>query len=332
VGVAADDAYEKAFAKVLADPQRAHLTFTDREREALSIGAAINTGGAPTGAGYVVPILIDPSVNITNDGAINPLREIARTITVPGNTWQGINSDGMTAAYQPELTEVADQTPSFEAPSATLEKAQAYCEFSIEISQDWPQISQELAKLLADAKDRLEAEKFLLGTGTDEPLGLLTELAAEGPPVVQDSAPVALTADDVYDLRGDLGSRYQPRASWVGHPVAFDQIRRLAGPGSEEPALLTSDNPLQVLRRPAYEASSMPNPAEATTGDLLLVYSDFSQMIILDKLGLQVELIPHVLGPNRRPIGARAMYAFWRSTSKVLNPNAFRALSFSGSG
>jgi HK97 family phage major capsid protein len=329
VQVAADDAYERAFAKILGDPRYAHLQLTDRERDAVSLAAAIDTGGTPGGVGYVLPLTIDPTVNVTNDGALNPLRGISRTVTVVGNTWQGINSDGVTAAYEPELTEVGDSTPAFEAPSAKLEKAQAYIEFSIEVAEDWPQASAELGKLLADAKDRLEAEKFLTGTGTDEPLGLLTSLDAAGPPVVQDSN--GISADAVYDLRGDLGSRYQPRAGWLGHPVAFDQIRRLAGPGSEEPPLLTSDAPLQVLRRAAYEASAMPNPVTAVSGDIVMVYGDFSQLLLLDKLGLRVELIPHVLGANRRPIAARALYAYWRSTSLVLNANAFRALARIGS-
>jgi predicted phage gp36 major capsid-like protein len=40
-----------------------------------------------------------------------------------------------------------------------------------------------------------------------------------------------------------------------------------------------------------------------------------------------VEVLPHMLGTNRLPTGQRGMYAYWRNGAKVLDANAFRALT-----
>ena len=43
-------------------------------------------------------------------------------------------------------------------------------------------------------------------------------------------------------------------------------------------------------------------------------------------LGMNVELVPHILGSNRRPTGQRGLLAVWWNNSKVLVDNAFRVL------
>ena len=48
--------------------------------------------------------------------------------------------------------------------------------------------------------------------------------------------------------------------------------------------------------------------------------------MIVDRIGLSVELIPHLFGANQRPTGQRGLYAYWRISSKVVDANAFRAL------
>ena len=41
--------------------------------------------------------------------------------------------------------------------------------YSMELGQDWSGITEELGRLIGDAKVNLESEKFLSGGGTDEP-------------------------------------------------------------------------------------------------------------------------------------------------------------------
>lgn len=53
---------------------------------------------------------------------------------------------------------------------------------------------------------------------------------------------------------------------------------------------------------------------------------DFSRFVIIDRIGLTIELIPHIVGTNHRPTGQRGLFAYWRVGSKVVDAGAFRAL------
>jgi predicted phage gp36 major capsid-like protein len=54
----------------------------------------------------------------------------------------------------------------------------------------------------------------------------------------------------------------------------------------------------------------------------------FQQNLIVARLASSLELIPHVVGENRRPTGQRGALLWFRtgSTSNTLVPNAFRLL------
>jgi HK97 family phage major capsid protein len=57
-----------------------------------------------------------------------------------------------------------------------------------------------------------------------------------------------------------------------------------------------------------------------------MIYGDFRHFVIADRLGSQVEIVQHLMGTNRMPIGARGLYYLWRSGSDVTAQNAFRYL------
>jgi HK97 family phage major capsid protein len=53
---------------------------------------------------------------------------------------------------------------------------------------------------------------------------------------------------------------------------------------------------------------------------------DFRYFVIVDRIGMDIEVVNHLMGSNQRPTGQRGIYAMWRNTSKVLDANAFRVL------
>jgi HK97 family phage major capsid protein len=204
-----------------------------------------------------------------------------------------------------------------------VEKAQAFIPFSIEVGEDWPGMRDELARLLADSKDTLEADKFMNGAGhgSTEPQGLLTGATT----VVDTSASGAFAVGDLYTVAGALPARYRDNATWLANFAIFSAIRGFDTSGGA--ALWTqlgSDNPSLLLGKPAYEASYMGSTKAA--GDKIAVLGDCRYFAIVDRVGLNVELVPHLFGATRRPIGARALYAYWRNSSGVLVPDAFRVL------
>ena len=310
--------YRRAFGKLVT-----FQALTAEEQAALATAErALAVGSDPQG-GYAIPFTLDPTVILTSDLARNPLRAIARVERITGNEWRGVSSAGVTASYDAEATEVSDDTPTLAQPTANVEKAQVFIPFSIEVSQDWAGIQAELAKMTQDAKDRLEAEKFMLGAGhgSNEPEGLLTG-ATE---TFVTSGAGAVVDDDIYAFSDDLPERWQPGAEMIGSRFFASTVRKLdANGGAALWARIGEGIPPRLLDYPFHIASYL--DASLTGGSQLAVLGDFEQFLIVDRVGLSVEIVQHLMGTSRRPTGQRGFYAFWRNTTKVLAANAFRVL------
>ncbi len=309
--------YRSAFGKTLAG-----INLSPEESRALSLTAA--------SGGYAVPYTLDPTVILTSSGAVNPLRQMARVVQITGNEWRGITSAGVTASYDAELAEVSDDTPSIGQPVANVEKAQAFIEYSIEAGEDWGGLQTEMAKMLQDAKDRLEATKFVLGAGhgSTEPEGLL--VGATGT-VAAGTAAFAIA--NLYALEEALDARWQPNASFLAHRGMYNRVRQFDTSGGSALWMRIGEGIMngsggntnaQLLGYPAYQSSAYTNAL--TAGTKLITFGDFNQFLIVDRIGLNVEIVPHLMGASRRPIGARGLYAYWRNTSDVLVAGAFKTL------
>jgi HK97 family phage major capsid protein len=79
----------------------------------------------------------------------------------------------------------------------------------------------------------------------------------------------------------------------------------------------------QILGKPWQEVSHMTTTVAGTT----VAYGDIgSAYRIVDRVGMQVELIPHLFGSNRRPTGERGLYGYARVGGRVQNADAVRRL------
>ena len=116
---------------------------------------------------FAIPFALDPTIILSSSGVLNPLRDIASVETIAVTTWKGVSSDGVSASYTAEATEVGDNSPVLAQPTATVQKSQVFVPFSIEVGNDWPGLQAELAGMMSDAKNTLEATKFLLGVGDE---------------------------------------------------------------------------------------------------------------------------------------------------------------------
>ena len=47
---------------------------------------------------------------------------------------------------------------------------------------------------------------------------------------------------------------------------------------------------------------------------------------IVDRVGMSVELVPHMVDGDGKLLGQRAIFAYWRNGSKILSSAAFRKL------
>jgi HK97 family phage major capsid protein len=143
--------------------------------------------------------------------------------------WRGVSSAGVTASYDVDATEVSDDTPVLAQPTIVSAMGHAFV-YSIEVSQDWAGISEELTRLITDARDVLDSTMLYSGTGTDQPASVRTGLAV-GQRVLTDVA-ATFDVDDAYDIKGQLPARIMPNATWAAHPTKWDTIFRFTPSGS----------------------------------------------------------------------------------------------------
>jgi HK97 family phage major capsid protein len=67
--------------------------------------------------------------------------------------------------------------------------------------------------------------------------------------------------------------------------------------------------------------------AAVTANNYVLLYGDFSENLICDRIGTTMEFIQNVMGANGRPTGQRGAMLWHRSGSDVAVTNAFRLLN-----
>jgi len=280
--------------------------------------------GTGSAGGFGIPIAIDPTINLSSNGAINPIRQLAEVRTMSTRELRLVSSDGVVAQYQAEAAEVPDNSPTLAQPILTASRATSFVPFSFELDQDWSSLSRELLKLISDAKDVLEATKFLTGSGVagTEPQGVLTGLTTSQR--VQTAGAGAIAVGDVYALKQAIGNtRFAASATWAFNPTRLDAVYRLTPSGSTTEPQLMSDRNGPLLGRPTAEWSTM--ATASTTGTKWAIYGSFEDAYVIgDRLGLQFEIVPHLFGAAFRPTGQRGAIAIWRNDGRVKVANALR--------
>lgn len=327
-----DPDYVSAFAKFTANPQHFGRMLNEREAAAM---AKVDSWNARTAlslsAGSVlVPQHLDPTINLTNAGAMHHVREVARIEKTYTDQMDFVNSEGVTAEWLAEATEVADATPAVTGPTIPVHKRAAWLYGSHEFLMD-STFDGEVGRLISDAFYRQEASAFMNGTGSGQPYGLITRLSGTGP-LVAGSSGAAGAADlvvaDIYALDNALDARWNPNASWMAHHSTYNEIRQLNtdASGSTFWVDLGKGTPAELIGHPSYKASAMDSTIVSGSNDYVLLLGDFSQYVVVDRIGTQLMYEPLVKGAGFRPTGQAGWYAFSRVGADILTSNAFKLL------
>ena len=318
------EAYRSAFAKVMSDREYA---LDDSERQALARAASLTDAAG----GFAVPFTLDPTILLTNTGAASPFRQISRVVQTTTDTWNGVTSAGVTAAYAAEASEVGDDAPTLAQPSITPARADAFVPYSFEIGQDWASFQSDMLMMFADARDRLEAAAFVTGSGSDAPTGIRTELLA-GASEVDTATAEVLALADIYSTYAALPPRHRNgNTAAIAEWSTLNEIRRLLAAAGDRSSFneATATMPATLFGWPILEASSADAfsavDAAASAVSLLLYVGDWTNYVIVDRVGMNVENVPHLFATaNNRPSGQRGLLAWWRNGAESVNDDAFR--------
>ncbi|BBX72215.1 phage major capsid protein [Mycobacterium shinjukuense] len=324
--------YLNAFVKRVSNPVAGHTVWTTAEaaawREAAAVAAEQRAMGlVDTAGGFLVPAALDPAILLSSGGSTNPIRQVARVVQTTAEIWRGVTSEGAQANWYHEAEEVSDDSPTLAQPAVPAYRGSAWVPFSVEIEGDAAGFVAEVGRILADSIEQLQAAAFVNGTGVGEPTGFVSALTGTNDYVVAGAGTEAVVAADVYALQSALPPRFQANGAFAANLSTINTLRQaetangaLKFPGlHDSPPMLAGKNILEVSHMdtvdPAVTATNHP-----------LVLGDWKQFLIVDRVGAMVELVPHLFGPNRRPTGQRGFFAWFRTGSDVLVPNAFRIL------
>lgn len=314
--------YLRAFSKLIRSQGNAAVL--DAAESAAYTRAMSLTDSA---GGYLVPFQLDPTVVLTAAGSRNPIRRISRVVNVTGDTWNGISTAGVTGSWDAEAAEVSDDSPTFAQPTIPVYKGAVFVPISLEAQQDETNVAQEIGRMIAFEKDRMESVAFTTGTGSGEPTGIVTALTGTGS-VVNAATGDTFAVADVYALDSALPTRYAENASWLMHRGVANLVRRFDTQGGANLwTTLGNDAPPELVGRPAYYNEAMASSITALASNYLAIFGDFDNYVIADRIGTTIEYIPHLFGSNRRPTGQRGWYAYFRAGADSVNDSAFRMIN-----
>lgn len=324
------EAYRDAFAKLVQNPERAHLMWTPAEHQAFRDVAGFQDeqramSSTPSAGGYLVPTHLDPTVLLTNDGTNQGMRSLARVVQIAGDSWNGVSSAGATANWVPEAVEVGDDSPVLAQPTVPAHKLAAWIPWSLEVGGDAVEILSQVSRILVDAADNLTAQSFITGSGTNEPTGVVTALTGSASVVPAEAG--ALTESDPYGLQNALGHRFQANAQYAMALPTMNAYRSLTSQNGNYAFTELRTNPPSLLNRSVTEVTGMDGSVETGANNVAL-YGDFKRgYLIADRVGSTIELIPHLVGANGRPTGQRGAYLWARTGGQVIVPEALRMLA-----
>ena len=278
-----------------------------------------------------MPFTLDTTIIDTGSHSTNPFRQISRVVQTTTDSWNGVSSAGITASWDAEAAEVSDDAPTLAQPSIPVYKGAAFVPFSIEIGQDWAGMESDVRTMIMRAKDDLEGAAFVSGNGTSAPQGVTTALDGTASEIAPTTAE-AFAAADVYKLESALEARYGSNAAWIAHKVYYNAVRQFdTNGGSALWETIGGGRPGQLLGYDAFESSDMDSvlpDSTATADNFAMLLGDFSNYVIVDRIGMSIELIPHLFATaNNRPSGQRGFYAHFRTGAEVVNINGIKMLS-----
>jgi HK97 family phage major capsid protein len=338
INLLASDEYAEAFFEALKARMTGFDIVTGQTQDLLARGRAMAIGTGAAG-GFAVPFQLDPTIQLTSSGAIDPIRRIARVEVGQAKEFDLVTSAGVVAGHALESTEASDNSPTLAQPNIKPVRTQAFVPFSIELDTSWSAAVSELTKLLTDAASVIDAQDHITGNGTaPNTQGILTGMAGQTNEILTNGT-ATLTLADLYAVQAQVPPRFRSNDQTCSFVASLQviqlaqQMQVVTGQSAVQGAAQSVGNysetggpALTLLNDPLYEASFM--DTTVATGKRVAVAGDFhSGYVIYDVLPTRVELIPHLFGAtNRYPTGQRGLYFIRLSGAQVINPSALAVL------
>jgi HK97 family phage major capsid protein len=198
-----------------------------------------------------------------------------------------------------------------------------------------------MAVLIQEAKDNEEETSWATGAGggsasigvgpVSGTSGAYTAVAGAGSGVIAEG--------DITATEAALPVRHRFGAQWFMNRTNIRKIQSLETTGGKlfgqsiyfpsvgQVDLAANGNTgLRLLGYPVNESPSLPTATTTTItiGTLL----NPQQYVIVDRVGMNLQILPFIFNSSGLATGQQALYAMWRNTAAPLNVDAGRTLRF----
>jgi HK97 family phage major capsid protein len=314
-------AYRAAFQKAL----RGHeSTWTDEERQAMTYFRAAEQSLTSASGGYGVPVFLDPSIILTSGAEVAPLLSVSRIETITSNVWKGVSSTGVTFAVHTEGAAITAGQATLAQPTITPEVGAAFIPYSVEIQGDYPAFASEMQSLINQGWiDYLAVET---ATGAAGLVGIFTAIDAVSASEVAVTTDGTLSPTDAVKVFKALPERYRSRAAWFMNITSEMQLRSASALGGLYTTDLTTEGIGPLFGKRVLLSDYAPSFSGTTGAANLAIVGDFQKFVIVQRAGMTIENINHVVDSNGVPKLQRGFVAWGRAGSDAVDTNAFRLL------
>jgi HK97 family phage major capsid protein len=307
-------AYKSAFGKYLRDGDQSGFDEGERQAWDMTRAMAVDTDAA---GGYLVPTDIEPAVTLASDGTDNPLYDLARRVQTTSDVYRVVQSPNATWSLDGENTEVSDDTPTMVNTDIQLYSGAGLVPISIEATMSIGGINAVAQDVLRGGYMDFVAGYLATGTGTSQPWGVINALV-NGSQIQTSATTDVFAVADLYSTQDGIAARHRRRGTWIMGNGTINAARQFAtDDGHALFARLGEGQPGTLLGRPLVEVEELDDVINAAADNYIAALMNFDHFVVAEMIGTLVEVIPHIMGANGRPIGARGVYAKTRFGSDV---------------
>lgn len=332
------EAYRSAFMKLMTRGAGAILTAEEGAAVELVREARAAFSLSDSAGGYGVPVLIDPTIILTNQGHPNDFFQIARVEDITNDEWRGVSAAGATSYWTTEAVTFTGGEPTLAQPTVPTKKLTTTFKYSFEIGGDYPGFAAQMSMLMGESQSETLVSAFTNGLGTTaQPTGIITAIEATAGSQVAVTTDGSFGAVDLYKLWDALPIRYRTNARWMASTSVSNAIRQFAAGSSNSDANFTINITQAEIERlfgkPFHyndymdDAVGTGNVTSASDVTLVVV-GDFRNFLIANRVGATVETVQHVLDTTTGlPTGERMTFMWRRIGSDSVNDSGFRILT-----
>lgn len=270
--------------------------------------------------GYLAPAEFSTEF-VRNLVQFSPIRQYAsvRTTGSPSVIYPA-RTQVTNAKWKGETQTQEGSEPAFGQAEIPVNELNTFVDISNQLLADSAGVAEaEVRQALAEDFGQKEGQAFLIGTGSNMPMGILRDPNV-GVGKTTASA-TAIASDELIDLYFSLPALYRQAGTWGMNTKTLAAIRKLKdGHGNYlYQAPVTVGEPASLMGRPIIELLEMDDIA---TGKDSVIFGDFSGYRIVDRLSMSILVNPYLKATE----GITRFHATRRVGAAVLQPAKFKKL------